>query len=424
MAEPVTPKNQTGFLDQQNRPKPQATPFKGTTCADDAKQTAIRKHLGLYNNNDMFLDEVEPFLAHYLPSDPTIKEADKILEAETIRDAEVDECISRIRSDRKSLLKKTRNGLVWTDYDKCEPAEYDTTENVAFQPLGKIIDKIMRHNPRKPKQNLHFKLCPDNWLTSDIDGGNFKIDACFTETHQPNAVSNRRIFLPIELKQERTSRLRMTVHQQILGACHHILNEDPRRMWIFGLIFENDVVSVWYFSRSHSVKTFAADWVRNPRLLIKIILSVVNAGHLALGVDPMVHIGPVSDDGKTLTYVYEVPSEVAGGSPIFYKTGQIRSPVRPMCIAGRVTRVWEVVQVTSADGKIESNPGKKAILKDVWLAVGAGTETENVDKIFEAVDTFVSIRLEAEIRDELKKNPGTSREAITSNAQTMKQLRK
>jgi hypothetical protein len=145
----------------------------------------------------MFLDEVNPFLAHYGPCE--------------IKDKEVDDCISSILSNRNSLLTETGNQLSWTEYHLTEPAEYDATENVAFQPLGRIIEKIMQRNPRKPKKRLHFKLCPDNWLTGDIDGGKFKIDACFTETNQPNAISNRRIFLPIELKQERTIRLRMLV---------------------------------------------------------------------------------------------------------------------------------------------------------------------------------------------------------------------
>lgn len=83
-------------------------------------------------------------------------------------------------------------------------------------------------------------------------------------------------------------------------------------------------------------------------------------------------------------------------------------PERPMCIAGRVTRIWEVVEVTSRDGQEEIGSSAKCILKDVWLDENTDTEAENMTKIFASVDDFVAAGLEAEMKEECKQNSSSA----------------
>lgn len=140
-----------------------------------------------------------------------------------------------------------------------------------------------------------------------------------------------------------------------------------------------------------------------------------------LGIDPTVHLGPPRKNRKAVSYVYEVPSD--DGKPLFFKTG--RSLVsQSFRIFGRITRVWEVIQVTSADGTKEVN-GKKVILKDIWLDTSgehSKTEAENMEAIFEAVDNFVEAGLEAEIKHELEANTNVSRESLLSDTVTVARL--
>ncbi|KAF5330949.1 hypothetical protein D9619_005414 [Psilocybe cf. subviscida] len=374
---------------------PHATPRKGPTRADDEDQTRVRDVLGKYNNEDMFLQEMDDFLGSYAPC--------------TVAPEVLKLCLGKLAKDLLvSPTPKTNAGRFFLDgVTPPKDIKIDDKrvhEDHSFKFLKPIFDTILKM--KRPDSSLQFELCPRTYLDSDIPGGNHLIDGCFVdEPIVGGKLSHRTIRIPVELKKARDPKDRDMVHRQILAACHHILNEDPRRMWIYGLTFENTMVSVWYFSRSHSVKTFAFDYFDKPEVLVELILSFALATPAQLGIDPYVHIGPTSDDGNTLSYVYEIPSTVTGGAPVFYRTGPSLFPERPMCIAGRVTRIWEVTQVRSADGTRVVKHGRTAILKDVWLDEGTETEAENMDKIFEAIDSLVEDGLRAQIDEELKNNP-------------------
>lgn len=77
-----------------------------------------------------------------------------------------------------------------------------------------------------------------------------------------------------------------------------------------------------------------------------------------LGIGPTVTIRPNNADNKA-SYVYQVN----GGEPLFFRTVQALSLQRPLGIAGRLTRMWKVIQVSSADGKTVVDP-EKVGLKD------------------------------------------------------------
>lgn len=147
-----------------------------------------------------------------------------------------------------------------------------------------------------------------------------------------------------------------------------------------------------------------------------------NASQSQLGIDPTVHLVPTSKYGVAWSYVYEVPGKE--NEVRFFKTLRSLTSDPSACIAGRITRVWEVTQVTSADGRTEVC-GRKVVLKDVWLDATnepVRTEADNMDAIFKAVDEFVEAGLEREINEEIRKSPKVLREALLSGPKTVERL--
>ncbi|KAF9440106.1 hypothetical protein P691DRAFT_780148 [Macrolepiota fuliginosa MF-IS2] len=141
-------------------------------------------------------------------------------------------------------------------------------------------------------------------------------------------------------------------------------------------------MSIWYFCRSHSVKSKSFDFTKDVKTLIRVFMSFLYATREEIGYDPTVHW--VEHNGRTC-YVYEL--ETAEGRKYFRTLHPLFSP-RVLCITGRKTRVWEAIEVAGIAGPAleEKHGGRKVALKDVWLDEGSRTEKENLDDVFNALE--------------------------------------
>jgi hypothetical protein len=86
--------------------------------------------------------------------------------------------------------------------------------------------------------------------------------------------------------------------------------------------------------------------------------------------------------------VYEIPTE---NGTRYFKTVDSLAHRRILCITGRKTRVWRAVEVKGFErGAVDEKPnGDTAVaLKDVWLDDGSRTEKQNLDAIFERLETI------------------------------------
>lgn len=111
---------------------------------------------------------------------------------------------------------------------------------------------------------------------------------------------------------------------------------------------------------------------------IAVFLSLLYATRLEIGYDPTVH--RVEHDSK-LCYVYEVGTREA---PRFYRTIEPLFTARVLCITGRKTRVWRVIEVKGYSGHhVGEEMGEHEVLKDGWLDEGTRSEQENQNAIFE-----------------------------------------
>lgn len=211
---------------------------------------------------------------------------------------------------------------------------------------------------------------------------------------------------------------------------------------------EGTQMTIWYFSRSHSVRTASFDWsgdvsrtlfsaveshlivsFQDVVKLICVILVFAFASPEELGFDPRVHKSLRNSQDESQQFVYEyvtansavelelspdftlassgtLPnSEFACTSAlrtqrtcnidkIYYKTIKLLGLPPPFIITGRTTRVWLVKEVSSSTGDIEVHDTEPMVLKDVWLRTGSPTEVENLEAMFHAVDSFVQDGLE------------------------------
>ncbi|KAF7776854.1 hypothetical protein Agabi119p4_5247 [Agaricus bisporus var. burnettii] len=144
-------------------------------------------------------------------------------------------------------------------------------------------------------------------------------------------------------------------------------------------------MAVWYFSRSHSVKSETFDFTEDIRTFIRVFLSFAYATREQMGYDPTVH--RIKEEGES-RYVYEIPTE--NGIRYFKAIDSLAHP-RVLCITGRKTRVWKAIEVKGFEGnavKEELNGGKEVALKDVWLDDGSTTEKQKLDAILERLKTI------------------------------------
>ncbi|XP_006455072.1 hypothetical protein AGABI2DRAFT_75988, partial [Agaricus bisporus var. bisporus H97] len=171
-----------------------------------------------------------------------------------------------------------------------------------------------------------------------------------------------------------------------------ILNNDPRRTWMYGFTVENTMVSIWYFSRSHTVVSTPFDFTKDIKSFIHVFLSLLYATREEIGYDPTVH--RVLHDNE-IQYVYEVDSE---GETRYFRTIKSLFTSQVLRITGRKTRVWKAVEVEGYDGnkhRKEKEGGREVALKDCWLDEGSRTEKDNLDGIFNAL---------AEVKERVKRN--------------------
>ena len=156
-------------------------------------------------------------------------------------------------------------------------------------------------------------------------------------------------------------------------------------------------MTLWYFSRSHSMKTESFDFteVRFLRLystravlifrqdwetLVEVLISLMFAEDRDLAFDP--NIALASHTNRQ--YIYTVNSE---SGPRRFKTTHSIFETRALSVAGRMTRVFRVVELEGQTNEPKKGV-KPMVLKDVWLDEGSETEMEIQKKLFADIEKF------------------------------------
>ncbi|KAG2008942.1 other/FunK1 protein kinase [Coprinopsis cinerea AmutBmut pab1-1] len=158
-----------------------------------------------------------------------------------------------------------------------------------------------------------------------------------------------------------------------------IMKEDARRTFVRGITIENDMLSLWYASRSHTAQSVPFSMVNHPDLVVAAFASLICATPAGLGYDQKVTL--LSDQ----TYVYELPPDTERTTPAYFKTIHLLSD-REASI--HRARVWRVKRVVS-NSDLRRVPGTRdEVLKDVYVDEHAKTEADIQDDLFHDIASF------------------------------------
>ncbi|KAJ3573375.1 hypothetical protein NP233_g2471 [Leucocoprinus birnbaumii] len=214
------------------------------------------------------------------------------------------------------------------------------------------------------RNEFDYEDCGNRVMLSETAGGGFKSDAVlisggFDEGKVP--LRNVGVFAEFKKPTNDSETIRKN-RLQVISAASHVMHDDPCRMFIYAFSIEGEMMSVWHFSRSHSVE---------PKLFVKFFVSFLFATKKELGFDPSVR--RVIHGGE-FCYIYKIKTSEGNR---YFRTIKVIFTSRTSCIPGRMTRVWEAVELKLTDEEFEStdtletasikHDGKTFALKDVWL---------------------------------------------------------
>ncbi|KAJ2919085.1 hypothetical protein MD484_g1306, partial [Candolleomyces efflorescens] len=184
----------------------------------------------------------------------------------------------------------------------------------------------------------------------------------------------------MELKLDRNYDTVYQSRQRLISAIVHIMNDDVRRIFMFGITVEETRMTLWYFSRSHSMKAKSFDFTTDRSMLVQVLISLMFAEDKDLGFDPNIALA----SHISRQFIYSVNSE---SGPRRFKTTHSIFEHRALSVAGRMTRVFRVVELEGQTNEPKKGV-KPMVLKDVWLDEGSETEMEIQKKLFADIEKF------------------------------------
>ncbi|KAI0656469.1 hypothetical protein C8Q70DRAFT_935688 [Cubamyces menziesii] len=293
--------------------------------------------------------------------------------------------------DKPSVLRKQKKPMKTSTADESAVTDIvgrSKTEREIFQPLGTVINAITS----VPLLNL-FPSCEyDEGPCCECDKYEeppYEYDA---ESHHTNSeVSDgpqRRIhgFLrlikstsPPTPQSSRAATSDIAVNFEFRWG--DTSGDIRMRKHTYSMTIEDNHVALWYFSRSHSAKSYEFDLL-DVRAVVSALSALIFSTVEDLGYDTNIR-RIIEWDQETrqdqIRYVYRLDDR-------FFKTVKCRNEYDGLYIAGRATRVWEVVEVASFNNTALLPNTQRMILRDVWLEQGSDTEREIQDKIFQRCD--------------------------------------
>ncbi|KAL1740191.1 hypothetical protein HDZ31DRAFT_68177, partial [Schizophyllum fasciatum] len=255
------------------------------------------------------------------------------------------------------------------------------TERQIFRSLGPIVNAIADVSLSGYSAACKYKEEPYS-TDSEVPGSQHYIDGCLYLLESTSPRSNKRlptsdVAVNFEYKVHATDVDVIDNRWKAIYSAYHNLHNDCRRTHTYSITIEDNNVSLWYFSRSHSAKSEPFDLLDVSAVvwaLSALIFSTVEE----LGYDPDIRRVAEKDDKRKqhIRYVYRLGN-------CFYKTLKCLDEYDDLVIIGRATRVWEVIQVHGFDHLQAVTGATHAVLRDVWLDHGGATEGETQKKIFE-----------------------------------------
>ncbi|KAJ7585670.1 hypothetical protein C8J56DRAFT_948624 [Mycena floridula] len=174
-----------------------------------------------------------------------------------------------------------------------------------------------------------------------------------------------------EVKRRNETKDRDDDFAKVIYHGYHMLRNDPRRQFAFGLTCEDSQCRFWFFSRSHSLTTEPFNIVDDPAPLIEMLYRLQFASDEQLGYDStMKLVTPV-------TMADGIQYDVKVGDSWYRTFDVVLSDFKADSISGRATRVWKARKL----GEDKKPIGDECALKDFWLEVTGDSEVEVYEKL-------------------------------------------
>ncbi|KAJ3516638.1 hypothetical protein NMY22_g14153 [Coprinellus aureogranulatus] len=380
------------------------TPRREREQAADDPQTRLRRMIVERMKNETVYCADDDFIEHYLPPIPDAVNLETVL-------TNLGDHLQKSTQDKDKLLGEFSKRPMDIKNQKGK----STNEKAIFAPLGNVA-KAIRDTIGAATNEFHLRMVPDTELSSEIPGCTFKIDACTTATQKaPGTLHVTDIVVPFEFKIQNTEDKKQENRAQIVSTIVHIMNDDVRRNFIYAITIENDHVSLWYFSRTHSVKATSFSYVKDPEKLVRVLVSLSCASKEQLGYDPRITLlddksylyefpasdGPLAASGADATEALAVAPSLAvtassdstatsQPSVVYFKTIGGLGEARSFHVAGRTTRVYKAQQVISKKNTTPIPGAPEVVVKDVWIDADGLTEVEIQKRLFHDIQAFAA----------------------------------
>lgn len=369
-------------------------------ASDKEKQIRMRAMIAKRMKEETLCCTDEHFVEHYLPPIPG-----KVKIATIVKDLAEGKHLQKSEAHKQDLLGDF--SIKPTELRAREGSR--TNEKIIFAPLGDVSAAI-RDSVGTSQNAFPVRMVHDKELSSQIPGCSFKIDACATASKlPPGTLHLTDIVVPFEFKISNTAEKQQENRLQLVSAVVHIMNDDVRRNFIFGITIENDRVSLWYFSRTHSVKATSFSYVENPEKLAYVLTALSCATKEQLGFDPRITLlddksylyeFPATEKDSTATVTHEreeqrkptPPSTTAAATTnsqaVYFRTSTPLGEVRAFRVAGRTTRVFKGKQVISKENPTPVAGAIDVVVKDVWIGADSPTEVQIQQQLFDDIEDF------------------------------------
>ncbi|KAK7436354.1 hypothetical protein VKT23_019202 [Stygiomarasmius scandens] len=357
----------------QSSTTPKPTPRKMNQRNPDALKAERTTVLSNLNRHTIEVNVTE-FRQHYLPF--------------RMGDSLYDSCIEKLRQNETIKDEK------WSTFSSPPPS---SGENEYFSKLKDVVasicDWFSKLDGQKATRTTAFTCQPFSKTDSEIAGSSFHLDGRFYQRQSTATSSNSSTrnscdnVVPLEFKLKRDIENVEDNRRKLGGAVAHLMNNDPCRRHIYGMTIECHSVRLWFFSRSHCVKSSAFDLSSDLRPMIHFVLAMSFSTPEQLGFDPTISriYGPnltncTSPRRMDVYYIYQVNGQC-------YRTIRLLCEYFPLSVPGRAARVWVVSKCNSSGVVTEA---REYVSKDYWLDDGGGNEKEIQQQIFQCLENLRS----------------------------------
>ncbi|KAH8919645.1 hypothetical protein BT69DRAFT_1337115 [Atractiella rhizophila] len=315
-------------------------------------------------NNSLGMVEQQEHMATYLRSVPEVSTTfflDKLTRSSSER-------VKAVMVDLKARGEIDANGC--PARFAVHPKKKDGHEDTSFQDMGLTLTNIVAAGARVIRKEHHKTVTP---LIKIVQKPRSAPTSDSNNTSKPDAEIH--VTRTLEFKKKADEESQGDDYRKVVWGGNHILFNDCRREFAFGITIEDTLTRLWFFCRSHVVVSEEFEFDKHFQHLVHFMVVLAfphvdsfgtinwQKGFQAIGFDINFTF---EDNGKFLTFISTSPE--FEGNQVHLKQEKVISDFSADEITGRVTRVFSF-QVIAGHFNNHKNVSK-IVLKDAWFTAG------------------------------------------------------